>query len=128
MITTTSSILTYHISPLPDPLETTEARVAWYLGSVPALSSGTLSFSTLVDGNGQDLPDGTHIVNHAYFGINPGSLPSQSALTSAVTTTVQAPTIAITKTDEKNNVVPGEESTYTLQVTNSGPSKFRIII
>jgi len=119
-VITTTNIITPTISPAADPIETTEARVAWDLGIIPAYGSGTLSFSTLVDGNGQDLPDGTPIVNHAFFGINPGSLPSQSALTSIVTTTVHAPTVAITKTDGKISVEPDEESIYTLTITNTG--------
>lgn len=120
VITTTNRVLTPTISPSPDLIETTPERVAWYLGPISPYGSGTLAFSTLVDGNGQDLADGTPIVNRAFFGINTGSLPSQSALTSTVTTIVHAPTVDLTNTDGKSTAKPGEASTYTLHVTNTG--------
>jgi uncharacterized repeat protein (TIGR01451 family) len=124
VLTDSLSILPSSIDPFSDPGETNEGRVAWNLGSIPQAgetgSSGTLTFDVVVDGNGQDVTDGTRLVNHAYFGINSGSLPHSPALTSSITTTVESPMIAISKTDGRNTIEPGELLTYTLRVTNSG--------
>jgi uncharacterized repeat protein (TIGR01451 family) len=114
------------ISPASDPDETTDTRVAWNLGPIPQAgqpgSADTLTFSVLVDGNAQDLPDGTSLVNYAFFGISPGGLPGRAALTSTVTSQVQAPTIAVTKTDGRETVGPNELLTYHVHVTNAGAS------
>jgi uncharacterized repeat protein (TIGR01451 family) len=124
VVTDALSILPSSIDPASDPSETNEGRVAWNLGSIPQAgetgSSDTLTFNVLVDGNGQDVADGMRLVNHAYFGINSGSLPHSPALTSSVTTTVESPMIAISKTDGRNTVEPGGLLTYTLRVTNTG--------
>jgi uncharacterized repeat protein (TIGR01451 family) len=118
------SVISDSIDPPADPVATNANRVAWDLGEIPPAgetgSSGTLTFAILVDGNGQDLADGALIVNDAFFGINPGSLPARSALTSTITTTVQAPTIVPSKSDGLTTVGNGERLTYTLNVANVG--------
>jgi uncharacterized repeat protein (TIGR01451 family) len=118
------SIVNSSISPSSDPDETTGGRVAWKLGTIPQAgqdgSSGTLTFSVEVDGNGQDLADRTSLVNYAFFGISPGGLPQRAALTSTVSTEVRAPTISITKTDARDSVAPSELLTYEVRVANSG--------
>jgi uncharacterized repeat protein (TIGR01451 family) len=123
-VPTGASIVSSSIDPASDPAETTDTRVAWDLGPIPQAgqsgSSDTLTFSVLVDGDGQDLPDGTSLVNYAFFGISPGGLPQRAALTSTVTTGVRAPTISITKTDGRDTVAPGELLTYEVRVANSG--------
>jgi uncharacterized repeat protein (TIGR01451 family) len=120
------SIVSSSIDPASDPDETTGSRVAWDLGPIPQAgqsgSSDTLTFSVLVDGDGQDLPDGTSLVNYAFFGISPGGLPQRAALTSTVTTEVRAPTVSITKTDGRDSVGPNELLTYDVRVTNGGAS------
>ena len=107
-----------------DPDETTDGVVAWYIGNIAAAgqldSSGTLTFSVLVDGDGQDIPDGTLLANRAFLGINPGSLPALAALSSTVTTTIQAPIMAFSKTDQQTTVQPGDLLSYTLRFTNTG--------
>jgi uncharacterized repeat protein (TIGR01451 family) len=123
-VPTGASIVSSSIDPASDPAETTDTRVAWNLGTIPQTgqsgSSDTLTFSVLVDGNGQDLADGASLVNNAFFGISPGGLPQRAALTSTVTTEVRAPTISITKTDGRDTVAPGELLTYEVRVANSG--------
>jgi uncharacterized repeat protein (TIGR01451 family) len=114
------SIIASSISPDSDPDETTEDRVAWNLGTVPAAGTGSLTFEVLVDGEGQDLSDGTPLVNNAFFGINPGSLPQRAALTSTVTTNVRAPTISLTKSDGQTTVAPDGLLTYNINIDNSG--------
>jgi uncharacterized repeat protein (TIGR01451 family) len=119
--TSKASIITDTINPPSDPGESSSSRIAWYLGSVPASgqagSSGTLTFTIHIDGDGSDLEDGTPVVNRAYMGI---LAPSEPAVTSTVITTVQAPTIAVAKSDGKETVRAGEALTYTLRITNSG--------
>jgi uncharacterized repeat protein (TIGR01451 family) len=108
------------IDPPSDPYETDQDRVAWDLDNIAPGDFGSLTFTALVDGQGQDLPDGTQLVNQAHFGINSGSLPQTAALTSSVVTELQAPTIAISKSDGRSLVTSGDVLTYTIQVTNSG--------
>jgi uncharacterized repeat protein (TIGR01451 family) len=118
------SIVTSSVSPASDPSESTDSRVAWNLGTIPAAgqpgSTGSLSFSVLVDGNGQDLAHGTPLVNNAFFGINPDTLPQRVALTSTATSYVQAPAISVSKTDGRDIAGPGDLLTYVLNVSNSG--------
>jgi uncharacterized repeat protein (TIGR01451 family) len=106
------------------PAELSDQQVAWYVGGVDkagdAQSTGTLTFTIDVDGGGSDIPDQTRAVNNAFFGIDPGSVPAEAALTSTVTTTVLAPTITVVKTDGLEEVNAGGELTYTLRITNSG--------
>jgi uncharacterized repeat protein (TIGR01451 family) len=122
--TTLASIETDSIT--PTPAVTTESRVAWNLGAISPAgqegSTGTLTFAILVDGDGQDLEDGELLVNQALFGISPGGLPKRAALTDTVTTTVQAPMIALSKTDGQDTVEPGDALVYTLHITNSSNS------
>ncbi|MFB0535781.1 MAG: hypothetical protein ACETWR_12460 [Anaerolineae bacterium] len=122
--TAMGSIITASIDPLSHLGETTDSRVAWYLGDVPQsgqpYSTGTLTFTIRVDGGGQALPDGTHVVNHAFLGINPGSLPHYAALTSTAIITVEAPVLTISKSDSPDPVLTGGLITYTLHYTNSG--------
>lgn len=117
-------VLTSTVTPTYDPDETTGSRVVWAVGHVGAAgqpdSTGVLSFAVLVDGNGVDLADQTQVVNHALFGIEPGGLPPVAALTSTVTSTVLAPSIAVAKSDGLDEVTAGDASTYTLWVTNTG--------
>jgi uncharacterized repeat protein (TIGR01451 family) len=112
------SIISTSIDPTAD--ETTEGHVAWDLGTIPPDGTDTLTFAIRIDGNGQDLADNTSLVNHALFGVYPGSLPPNPALTSTVTTTIQAPAIALSKTDGQETAEPGDALTYTLRITNSG--------
>jgi uncharacterized repeat protein (TIGR01451 family) len=106
----------------PTPTLSTDSRIAWNLGTIPAGSTDTVHFTVLVDGNGVDLPDDDDVVNHAFFGINPGGLPKRAALTDTVTTTVQAPMIALSKTDGQDTVGPGDALVYTLHIINSSNS------
>jgi uncharacterized repeat protein (TIGR01451 family) len=122
--TSLGSVITPTISPAPDPDETNSSRVAWYLNHVPASgqpgSSGMLTFSILVDGAGNDIADNTPLINIVNFGINPGSLPNNPALSDSVTTIIKAPMISANKTDDVNFAEPGDHLNYTLQASNSG--------
>jgi uncharacterized repeat protein (TIGR01451 family) len=119
------SIMTTSVNPpTSDPGETTDSRVAWYLGDVGSsgqvTSTGTLAFTILIDGDNQYLADHPLLVNHAFLGINPGSLPQNAALTSTVTTIIQVPVLTITKSDFPDPVLVDRLITYTLHYTNSG--------
>ena len=118
--TAMGSIVTPTISPPSDPDETTSSRVAWYLGDVQVGETGTRSFTLLVDGDGQNLADGSPLVNHAFVGIDQGSLPQNAALTSTITTIVQAPTVALSKTDGREIAEPGDALAYAVRISNSG--------
>jgi uncharacterized repeat protein (TIGR01451 family) len=122
--TDSGSIIPTSINPASDPDETTDSRVAWYLNDVGSsgqvTSTGTLAFTILIDGDNQYLADNPLLVNHAFLGINPGSLPGNAALTSTVTTTIQVPVLTITKSDYPDPVLVGRLITYTLHYTNSG--------
>ena len=118
--TAIGSIITPTIAPPSDPDETTDSRVAWDVGDIPAGETGTRTFTLRIDGDGQDLADGTTLINRAFSGINPGSLPQSAALTSTATTTVQAPTVTLSKADGRETAEPDDALTYTLRITNSG--------
>ena len=120
IITDYMSIIPGSISPASDADETNESRVAWNIGTISPSETGSLTFSVLVDGNGNDLADGTEIVNNAFLGIDQGKLPGRAALTNTVTTTVQAPTISIVKTDGQASAEPDDNLSYSIQITNNG--------
>jgi uncharacterized repeat protein (TIGR01451 family) len=107
-------------NPAPDPAASSDSRIAWFLDNVPAGSSGTLTITAQIEGDGKDLTNGTSIVNNAYFGINPGSLPSVKAMTSTVTSTLEAPDINIEKSDGLSIIGSGESLTYTINLMNDG--------
>ena len=118
--TSLASIITSTISPFPDPTQTTASRVAWFLDTIPPGNSGVLTFSVLVDGNGQDISDGTLLDNIANYGINREGFPTYIAITDTTTTEILAPMISVSKTDGLANAEPGDPLTYQIQVTNSG--------
>ena len=115
-----SQTITSSASPVPDPTFSTDDRVVWNIGTVAPGSSEQVTLAVLVNGRGADLVDGTPLVNNGFMGIffNPDDL--NPAITSTVTTTLQAPTIAIGKSDGQTDVVQGQLLTYTLRVTNTG--------
>jgi uncharacterized repeat protein (TIGR01451 family) len=114
------SLIPTSISPAGDPDKTTDSRVVWDLGPIPAAgeanSTGSLSFSVVVNGNGQDVPDGEDLVNQANFGV----LFEKTALTSIATANVVAPAVAISKTDGQETANPDDLLTYTINIVNSG--------
>ncbi|HSG17616.1 MAG TPA: hypothetical protein VLE70_15010, partial [Anaerolineae bacterium] len=119
-----ASVVGGTVSPAPNADESNEHRVAWYLGEIPAPPNpgytGTLTFQALVDGGGADLADGTDVINHAFFGVNPGSLPPRPAFTATITSTIQAPSIALAKSDGLESVGNGQALTYTVTAANNG--------
>jgi uncharacterized repeat protein (TIGR01451 family) len=120
------TIITDTIDPPNDANESSDGLIAWSIGAVPALpdpsSSGAVTFTVMVDGQGVDLADGTEVVNYAFFGVNRDALPRDPALTSTFTTTVLAPQVEITKSDGMVSVEAGALVTYTLIAKNSGSS------
>jgi uncharacterized repeat protein (TIGR01451 family) len=121
-----ASILPDTLVPAGDPTWTNDHRAAWYpdvIGAVdaePPPRNGTVSFAAVVDGGGFDLADGDILVNHGKFGITENRLPETVALTATTYTTIQAPSLVLTKTDYQDSVEPGTSFTYTLQVENIG--------
>ncbi len=123
-----SQAVTTTVTPAPDPTAgfNTPDRVVWNIGSVGAsgspTSTGVVMATVLVNGRGADLPNGTLLVNNGFMGIRFNDNPNNpiAAVTSTVTTTVLAPTIAISKSDDQTTVIQGQDLTYTLRVTNTG--------
>ncbi len=114
--------ITSSVSPALDPTEgfNTQDRVVWNIGTVAPGASGQVTLTVLVNGRGADIPDGTSLVNDGFMGIffNPADV--NPAITSTVTTTLQAPAIAIGKSDDQTSVIQGQVLTYTLRITNTG--------
>ena len=102
--------------------------VAWALPWIGPDYTRTFTITFLVDGDGADIPDGTAVVNTAYFGINPGDLPPEPALTSAVTSALEAPWIELTKSDGRTEANPGDVLTYTVHVANTGSVPARNLV
>ncbi|MGH2593681.1 MAG: beta strand repeat-containing protein [Anaerolineae bacterium] len=117
-----SQTITSSASPTPDTTAgfNTQDRVVWNIGAVAPGAGGQVTLTVLVNGQGADIPDGTPLVNNGFMGIffNPDDV--NPAVTSTVTTTLQAPTIAIGKSDGQTDVIQGQVLTYTLRVTNTG--------
>jgi uncharacterized repeat protein (TIGR01451 family) len=97
-----------------------QGLIVWSLPTIPPYASDTYTVTFLVDGDGADIPDGTAVVNTAHFGINPGDLPPEPALTSAATSALEAPWIELSKSDGRTQVNPGDALTYALHVANTG--------
>jgi len=114
------AVVTTSLTPSGDSDATTPSRAAWYLNTVAPGFAGTYTFTFHVDGDGVDLPDQMSIVNHAFFGINEGSVPPQAALTDTVTVTLQAPVIHLSQSNGLLTTDVGQPFAYTLRITNSG--------
>jgi uncharacterized repeat protein (TIGR01451 family) len=116
-----SSVITH--TTYPDDLGETrldQGLVAWYLNNIAPNESDVLTLTVRLDGAGEDIDDGTSVVNHAFFGITQDSLPETAALTETAVFTVEAPMISLSKTDGLGEIEAGETLTYLLTITNTG--------
>lgn len=104
----------------PDPAESTADRYVWNIGTLGAESSGQIKFRVTANGTGSTLPDGTSLVNNADLSINPDRFTAQSILNVPVTTTIKAPNIALSKTDNKTTANPGDVFNYVISLDNVG--------
>ncbi|HET7090951.1 MAG TPA: SdrD B-like domain-containing protein [Anaerolineae bacterium] len=115
--------ITSSVSPAADGFSTPD-RVVWNIGTIgqsgTPTSIGEVMLTVLVNGRGSELLDGTSLVNNGHMGIlfNPSAV--NPAVTSTVTTLVEAPTVAISKSDDQDTVIQGQVLTYTLRITNTG--------
>jgi uncharacterized repeat protein (TIGR01451 family) len=94
------------------------------IGTAPSPgSSSTMTFRASINA---DIPDGTQIKNQAeesFKGTTLGQGVALAADSPAVKVLVDVPTgLSINKTDSPDPVKPGQELTYTISVTNGGPS------
>jgi uncharacterized repeat protein (TIGR01451 family) len=115
-----SSIITHTTGADPDETKLDQGLVAWYLNDVAPGESDVLTLTVRLDGGGGDIADETSVVNHGFFGITQDSLPKTAALTETAETTIEAPTISLSKTDGLVEIEAGETLTYLLTVTNTG--------
>jgi uncharacterized repeat protein (TIGR01451 family) len=95
--------------------EETGGVVSW---TVAELGSGNSIERTTVVTVQEEVADGTWIENVEY-GVQCDEVP-EPVMGPLVSTTVGVPVLAIEKSDEPDPVMPGEELTYTIVVTNDG--------
>ncbi len=118
--------ITSSVSPAADPTPgfNTPDRVVWNIGTIgpsgTPTSTGEIALSVLVNGRGAELPNGTSLVNNAFLGIFFDPADVNPAVTSTVTTLVEAPTVDIGKSDDLTTVNQDQVLTYTLRITNTG--------
>lgn len=89
------------------------------LGNLAANATETITVVALV---APDVPHGTVLFNEAYVSSDTAD-PDNSDNRKSVQTVVNASAdLSVTKSDSPDPVVAGNELTYTIQVTNHGPS------
>lgn len=88
-------------------------QLSWDLGTLECLESVILEFSLRVHNNASDLD----ILNLIATASNSAGYTAQSA--NAVTT-IHAPALNLSKTDNKDEAMPGEELNYEIVVENVG--------
>jgi uncharacterized repeat protein (TIGR01451 family) len=89
----------------------------WTVGTLGGTQTATLSLTATVDG-----PVPATLTNTATgSGAEPDPFPGNNTGTSTITSQIIAD-LVITKTDGLTTVVPGQPVTYTIVVTNRGPS------
>jgi uncharacterized repeat protein (TIGR01451 family) len=89
--------------------------VTWSIGE---LASGQSLARILVVTVAEGLADGTEIEN-AEYGVGCEEVP-EAVMGPGAKTTVGVPALSIGKSDQPDPVLPGEELTYTIVVTNDG--------
>ncbi len=90
--------------------------VTWAFSETLGISAGrVVSYVVQVS---EPLTDGISIINDTYS--VRGANVYTGAIGSPVTTTVQAPVLNVTKTDQRDTIWPGGTLTYTLSYSNSG--------
>src|SRR5262249_43358696 len=92
------------------------------LGTLAARASATVTIVVTVNA---DTPDGTTITNTATVALVGAGVvdPNPANDTDTETTTVNAQAdIQVIKTDAPDPVIAGQNVTYTISVTNAGPS------
>ena len=117
VITDTVPLSTTYQSCSGAPCSLSAGVVTWQVGNVPENSNGTVSFTVLVDGS---LPKGSVIDNDNY-----GIISEQTYFLAGapVTTNVSMlANMAIDKASAPDPVTAGELLTYTLNISNLGPS------
>lgn len=88
----------------------------------PTLAAGSTSFLDVSTNVGASVPAGTHLVNDSEVSTaTPGDLPGDNTSSAGIDVTASAD-LAITKAHDPTVVDAGQVVTWTLHVTNAGPS------
>lgn len=98
----------------PAPTTVSGGLLTWTIGAVQAGDSGSISLQVRV---GDDLRDGTQLVNAASLTSTNAGAASAPPVT---TTVVSSAVLSIEKTSAVTQVIPGQEFSYEITVSNSG--------
>jgi uncharacterized repeat protein (TIGR01451 family) len=117
VVTDTITNGTTFVSSSPNYDEMSGNTYTWYIGSVGAYSSGTITITVTVD---PGTPDGTVLRNTATLDYDDANGNPFDQLTDYADVTVTAPVLNITKTSDVAEADPGDEITYTIVFMNLG--------
>ncbi|MGL5149849.1 MAG: hypothetical protein ACRC7N_04645, partial [Clostridium sp.] len=85
------------------------------IGTVPALSTFTLTFSAIIN----TIPSSNNIINKGMFNYTIGTIPS-SLISNSVVTTISSANLSIIKNTDKLYSTIGDTITYTITLSNLG--------
>jgi uncharacterized repeat protein (TIGR01451 family) len=100
-------------------LSNTDSSISDTIATLAARASASF---TVVAQVSPSVLDGTVLSNTATVGSNTADPDPTNNTSTAKTTVHSQPDLGITKTDDQTNVAPGSAITYTIVVTNAGPS------
>jgi uncharacterized repeat protein (TIGR01451 family) len=117
IVTDTIPNSTTFVSSSPNYDEVSGNTYTWYIGSVGAYSSGTITVTVTVD---PGTPDGTLLRNMATLDYDDANGNPYEQMTDHADVTVTAPVLNLTKTSDVTEADPGDEITYTIEFMNLG--------
>jgi uncharacterized repeat protein (TIGR01451 family) len=102
-----------------DPIHNTSSNgtYTWYIGTVGAFSSGTITITVTVNAG---VSDGTVLVNYGTLDYDDSNGNPYSQESDYANVTITAPVMSISKTADTSTANPGDQITYTILFVNSG--------